>query len=531
MTETQRMTTEIKDFIISQKTDNPRLGCRALSLLIMEKFNKRISKSAINVLIKRKGLSSNVGRPAKTKDSKTRIPYDIDCAGAFFLKGIDEQLSLSLILKQFSRNAFLRSNSKVLEHKNSVAMYASVFHPAGIEDLDSYKGKGLWRIDSQKARISKPIILEYLSKIDKLDILPNIIKGIDIGIEEVHFLAIHTQKGETFYIDPTCHLIWLKPEAVMAYNLPIIRAQKLLQEVFFHNKPLILSSLAQGPSAYDLAVFFSAFEAIDNINAISLLGAKLEELYRIDKIPARKRDFIFAVLPSQINDLGSIVDKTGQLRIKFDLTSEEFVLESGQLHLKQVIKDKEIVLRLIEIKTTTGQPRLSLVTNIPVSEKPDTDVAVSYLYRWPNLEETFQDISKKIEIRDSLKFQKEPENAEDLPINYNSLISNKLGSKAPSGQLSFQKFLLNSLEYLNSLCQLRFFKAPSKSLLSLSQMRERFYSLSGAILDSDKQRIVYIYYPTINYEYREDLIYACSRFNEDNIHIKHKRIFLMPKAR
>ncbi|MDI6759108.1 MAG: hypothetical protein QMD94_05505, partial [Candidatus Omnitrophota bacterium] len=62
---------EIIDFILKQKKININISCRELSSLINDKFQKEVSKSSINTIIKNIGLSMSVGR--RLKDNKSRI--------------------------------------------------------------------------------------------------------------------------------------------------------------------------------------------------------------------------------------------------------------------------------------------------------------------------------------------------------------------------------------------------------------------------------------------------------------------------
>jgi len=62
---TYKLKQEIIDFILEQKKQNPALGCRPLAALAFNKFQVEVSKSSINALIKKAGLSMPVGRRIK----------------------------------------------------------------------------------------------------------------------------------------------------------------------------------------------------------------------------------------------------------------------------------------------------------------------------------------------------------------------------------------------------------------------------------------------------------------------------------
>ncbi|MEW6008355.1 MAG: helix-turn-helix domain-containing protein [Candidatus Omnitrophota bacterium] len=513
-----RINNEIEKFIVEQKKLNSSLSCRALSSLIADKFNQKISKSSINQLLKEKGLSSAIGRPVKAKSKETSISFEVDCAGAYFLKGMDELVSLSLILRQFSRNVLPNSNSKVMEYKNNVALYSPVFHPAGLEKLDEYSGNGLWQISSEGNKFHKSSIIRYLEKIEQLDIIPNIMRGIELGIDFVNLIAIQPKNGPNFFIDPGCHLIWFKPVINLAYTLPIIKAQELISDVLFNNKPLILlSSRPYQPLVEDLVYFFKAWngEPDYQMKAVRLLDVNANQVYRIDKVPLKRRDFIFAVLPWQIPNLRLPERKNIPMRVNLGPFLEEFILESSELNFTQRIDNKSLKLRTILLNNTSLHPRLCLFTNIPNLEKSDAEIADSFLQRWPNMEEGFEDMLKKAEYA-------------SLGKSYNINNINKLRINFPQEELDFKSLFLFLLENLNKFCQLRFFPSTSQ-IVNFQEMREKIYSLPGMVSQTEKAKIVHIKYPS-GFAFQSGVSFACRRFNEDEIFINNKRIFLLPKA-
>ncbi len=514
------LTKEIENYVINEKRINPTSSCRSLSLKVKERFGKSVSKSSINSLLKIRGLSERVGRPKKQGESG--VIYDIDSAGAFFLKGIDEQLSLSVILRQFSRNALPKSNSKILEYKNNLALYRPIFLSEGLDKLNLYTGSGLWHIVSDGHKLSKSSIIKYLDNIESLGIVPGIIRGIELGIDYVTSLAFHIKKGEPFFIDPGFHLIWPTPKGVQLYSMPIIKTEAILRDILFNNEPLVLlSSKPYQPITRDLAAFLTSWSncAGNNIRSVSLLNSNSTEIGRIDKIPSRRRDFVFAALPWQMGDLRFSGQASLTTKEKLGYLDEEFILESSEIDLSQLIGTEQFKIRMISLKNLSKQPRLSLFTNIPVDEKDNQEVANIYLKRWPSLEEAFEDMLKKIEL------MKYPQLAKD----YKYIDSNSLRIALPQQKLSFSGLLGHLLEYLNTLCQVRYFPLEYQKSIGLSEMKARVFNLPGRIAESGKFIAVSVFYPQ-NYAFLQDLTYACRRFNEDNVSFKNKRLILLPKA-
>lgn len=62
MAKNYKLSPAIQEFILKQKTDNPKLSCRIMALLVKNTFQVNLSKSLINNVIKQGNLSSPVGR-------------------------------------------------------------------------------------------------------------------------------------------------------------------------------------------------------------------------------------------------------------------------------------------------------------------------------------------------------------------------------------------------------------------------------------------------------------------------------------
>jgi hypothetical protein len=71
-----KLKSEVVEFIVQQKKENPDISCRALAQLTAETFDIKIAKSSVNNILKQSRLSSKVGRRAdkKNKGKKFQIP-------------------------------------------------------------------------------------------------------------------------------------------------------------------------------------------------------------------------------------------------------------------------------------------------------------------------------------------------------------------------------------------------------------------------------------------------------------------------
>lgn len=103
MTNSYKLTKEIKQFILEKKRTNLKLSCRQLTPLIKEHFGLNLSKSLINNVIKEGNLSSPRGR-ARTRQVEiaqkqpefqlVKGPEFMLNGGCFFLKAADLRVAL-----------------------------------------------------------------------------------------------------------------------------------------------------------------------------------------------------------------------------------------------------------------------------------------------------------------------------------------------------------------------------------------------------------------------------------------------------
>lgn len=74
-----KITQDVIDFIVRQKTENPSVGCRQLADSVSQKFSLKISKSSVNTVLRNANLSGSVGRPYGVGDvslKRFQIPLD-----------------------------------------------------------------------------------------------------------------------------------------------------------------------------------------------------------------------------------------------------------------------------------------------------------------------------------------------------------------------------------------------------------------------------------------------------------------------
>lgn len=161
------------------------------------------------------------------------------------------------------------------------------------------------------------------------------------------------------------------------------------------------------------------------------------------------------------------------------------------------------------------------MTNIPLEIKSMEDIAGLYLRRWPEPEESFEDMGRN-KISDRAARGKPHFGCTSYVHNvgyhnYNDI--NKLNEIFP-----------HLLDNLNIYVQQRYFSAKY-SENSLPQMRQEFYALDGKISSEKGCFLLELFSPRTSPKpaYEQDLLYAARRVNESSASILGKRLIVLPE--
>jgi transposase len=85
----QKMHSEIREWLYERKKQNEELRSRALAKEIEKKFGVKVSAGHVNYLLRKRGLAAPPGRPSKGKEEKTEksvseTTESLENAGIFF---------------------------------------------------------------------------------------------------------------------------------------------------------------------------------------------------------------------------------------------------------------------------------------------------------------------------------------------------------------------------------------------------------------------------------------------------------------
>ncbi len=326
----------------------------------------------------------------KVKQQKEKAPQERTCSGAILLKALDcligagREINAAICKKLGAApEDFLNLTEAVIFRslfgkENLAGICNLVGQQYSQERLDNYYGqiKGIESIKSEINRI------------------------ISAAFTEARGVKMHFIDGSIIHLDGQLHSTWSTQYIPYDFSSSAHELKNNLNKYFFEGRPLVLFS-APG---YDIAPrdFFTLLLNIGSTDKypdnLILFGNKLEEIERISLNNKNKYTLVFALWPWQF---------TGSRKVRrigdFDLRRIECVdkglyLAEIEIDLLRAPLNESITLKGCAIKTTpTEKIRLVVLSN---PEKPMSldELAETYLNRWPNFEDAFQDFSRKIEL-------------------------------------------------------------------------------------------------------------------------------------
>lgn len=262
-----KITDKLKSLIIIEKKHNPRLSCRALVDSVYNKFDITLSKSSINNVLKQADLSSPVGRrpsgrtkrrkkfqipekrkkqifPSKSKPSypvpvsrvdikkeeikkqgdnrkkdsyvePNSIPAEpenisgIDGLGGIFLRASQEELFgesfLGWFLREFSQGVPVQELNKV----GDLLLFMRFFGIHNIDELDHYKGTGLWFLLDQKDKFEAATVRNILKGIQvNHSMIIKLLIELKQRMQLVKSVKVITEDLSEYFLDPRLFSVW-----------------------------------------------------------------------------------------------------------------------------------------------------------------------------------------------------------------------------------------------------------------------------------------------------------------------------------
>ncbi|MDD5681433.1 MAG: hypothetical protein PHI59_09370 [Candidatus Omnitrophica bacterium] len=557
---------EVRQSILDEKRANPMISCRSLSYLILQRFKIEVSKSSINSIFKEAGLSMPVGRTLKRKkrvksevllleskpeklpekqpsellletkpekpvekpvekppeklpekqpaellkaEVQTHLPSEMPCTGAILLKAADCLIGGSRHITELIKSSLNIAGDDLLA-KTEGLIYLPLFEKpqqGQINELQALIGRG----------ISFESIMYYHNELQAVKTLEkDISQVIEEASKEVRCIKINFSTNDSSYIDGQMYTVWSTPYTPYDFSTTICNTGSYINNHFNNKLPLVLFT-APG---YNVPTkeFFNLILGLESesksITGLKIHGNKLEDLNSISFEVVKKRFFVFAMWPWQFVNYRKVL-KIGEFKpfyfepLGLNLYLSEIEVELSQPDMKQPVTLKGCALKTLLSEKT----RVVILSNLTLEAGRPENLANIYLNRWPNLGETFQDFSRKIELftyRGSSQRFFSAECMERLQA-----------SSHP--KTTFE----NYLQILDLYVRWHFLPEGFKEK-DFPTAKEQFYGLN-AILKRGDGRTVVKFNPPQGYLFLKELEYACHRINEKEIlFADNSRLWCLP---
>ena len=537
-----KLKTEIKDFILYEKKASPELSCRRLSSLVYDKFQIKVSKSTINALFKTSGLSLPVGRRPKKRRHKleappvippepvvppqpvippqpvvapeqvippqpeaelqVETPSEMPCNGAILLKAVDCLIGGTFHITEAVKKRLNKEDAD-LAAKVEALIYLSLWEP-GVQNKDLSE---LWALIDKK--LSLEALLPYLNVLQGVNaICLDIMQLIPDILQEVRNIKVNLSGTNVAYLDSQMRTVWSTPQIPYVFSSTIYNTKSYIHRYFSQTSPLVLF-MAPG---YDSPTkeFFNFILGLDlgdkGITRLTLYGNKFEELGVIPLESGKRRFFIFGLWPWQFVELRKVKKIEEFKPFYFTGLKKEFYLAEIEVELSQPITKQAVTLRGAAFKTNPAEKtRLVILSNLPPEGLLPDQVANTYLSHWPNLEEAFQDYSRKIERYTYTANSGHFFSTESFHFN------------TPEIKMLFANYLKALDLYIRW-----HFLPPGYEIKDFSTMKERFYDLK-AVLKKENNCLFVTFLLPEGFAFQKELEYVLRRLNEREITLRDGR--------
>ncbi|MCX5701250.1 MAG: hypothetical protein NTZ63_06905 [Candidatus Omnitrophica bacterium] len=346
-------------------------------------------------------------------------------------------------------------------------------------------------------------LLDYLNGLENIKLMSlDISRVIDSVLQEVRCVKIIFSDGGSAYLDGQLYSAWSSEHVPYDFSSPMIATKNYLDKYFVQGKPMLLFA-APG---YDVpsAEFFNLLSALEaktsTITECVLYGNKSEELEALPVSLTKKHFLIFGLWPWQFTTCRK-VKYIGEFKlVHLEAQNRDFYIADIEIDLQHPGLSRQFSLTGCAVKTSLSEKtKLVVLSNFPKGLRDAVELATDYLNHWPNLDEAFQDYSRKIEVATYTA------NSQRFAFAENQGLS--LG-RAPK----IKDLLLIYLKALDTYVR-RYLQVSGLEDKGAEFLIERFYSLNVQLAKTSESYLAKFILPP-EYAFGKDLGYACRRMNE-----------------
>ena len=537
---------EVIDYILELKRVDQSLSCRKISELASTHFQRPISKSSVNAVLKDSSLSSPKGRRARpeTRAEKFKIPEHrkeqifinipmslldepkpvraiaavavptkIEHLGFLFLRAAEWQMKKQGILRFFCE----KFGPIICDEKFLKLCEAFLFMPLlnerNGEHFFEYDRKSFWQLSGV---YFVPSVYQKKECYDILLGLENksqqIVSEYGQIFSEASFFYFTLEDGSDFCIDAQSNSFWEKDNVHCDFSSCLDKSFDFLSKDFITNSNPIILRQATVKESFPVG-FFNMIASLENIpgkriKRVDVMTSQHDAISSFEKIVNKRRFYITGLYgcrglldqffsdkkkePKLIEDVA-----TGQSCYYWEATTA-FRLADGQ----QLAAD----IALVSQKKDQA-PLFAILTNIPTKMSSMDKVIRHYFERWP------------FPLRGHDAFVERQQKNLDACSNIVTFpdVNKALGGREElfADNHFLAKLSNNILLSLHDHCARHFFH-PQDRNISLTQAQEKFYNLCGEMKKEGPLLKVKCVLPPA-YVFHKELDFLLQRVNESSI--------------
>jgi hypothetical protein len=422
-----------------------------------------------------------------------------ECPGAILLKAADYLIGGSFYFADAIRQ-YIRLPQAELLARTEAAIYLPLCEALKIDDASPCPWPFLYRV------FNKEELFAYLFDLKNNKELTQGLKQLASHIfQEVRCVKINYADGSSLYLDGQLHTVWSTPHIPYSFVTPIQTIKNYINSCFFSSQPFVIfTAPGYDEPPKELFNFMLSFGSVEKRAVrMNIFGSRLEELGVVPLEEGKATHFVFGLWPWQFGHYRNILKLKEFKPFHEEMSKQDLYLAEIELELTQPELEQKIQLRGCALKQSPEDKiRFVILSNIWTKQTPEELVGL-YLQRWPNLEESFQDYSRKIEL-----FTYTASPSADIFSTENLNFESEQESE-------INMLFGNYLKILDTFVRTYFlpFGYEGKDFLATS---ERFYGLKATV-QRQKEAVVVTFHPPVSYKFLADLTYACRRVNEREV--------------
>jgi len=508
----------ISNYVLQRKKRNQFISCRRLADETSEKFKLNISKSTINLILKRARISSPVGRA-----TQRIFRPDIESSGAgfAFIFGACIMLGVAKILSSVVKKTYplVQMKADTLEAVTEAWIMAKAIYNVPLDRIEEYQKNELWNITGRK--VSKGILKRYIEALKVSQLFKNqLVSELTHCLQDVHYLRFTLADNTHFILDGQLRSVWQESKIPYDFSVTIDTANSYINKIFFGSDPIVVfSARPESVLGEEISNFIFSIDGSSSakrIRRIEYVSPNSNVIKEIPFVVPDKRRFVIGIWPWQYKYIAELEKKTAGGKVVLEQFSAGTYYVSDTIKFVQHAQNIDVMLRLIALKSTKDGPAtIAILSNLDANEWDTKRIVEYYLRHWPDPEAGHKFF---------LTATKNPRFLEEFMSGENILnIVRKAGDAS-----YLDDFFSTIVECLNEFCKRVFFPRECSNW-SLLKMRELFYKKHGRIKMDMADDVFYNILYSNMLEQKEFLNIAALKFNESSIFdFSGRKLWILP---